>query len=259
MNRVRATGIEHSKPYLSLQRSAELRREVDAFIEMKIDEWNNTVPFARHFEGNDIHEQYYIRHLIETIWRIRLLRVSEARTLAEIAQRSPEAAQRWAQYEMEEMIHDELFLADLERKGISRDEVLKTEPYLSTKLLTGFFLYLLEHEGPLGVVAYSYLVEYVNVKLEPKKLEAMRKALGEEGIQGQIAHSHTDTYDDHPGEVWSVIQSLIRGEEDIAALYKYITENQRLLAMYFQEIYEDKVTCLSRERLRAVASQGRGA
>ncbi len=253
MNRCTLTGVEHTKPYLSTERSAQVRSEVDKFLDKQIELWNATVPFAKHFEDKSIHQEYYTRHLIETIWRIRLLRVSEGRTLAEIAKRSPEAAQFWAKYETEEMVHDDLFLLDLQAKGGSKEDVLKTEPYLSTKLLTGFFLYLLEHEGPLGVVAYSYLVEYANVKIEPKKLKAMKESLGDTAIKGQVAHSHTDTYDDHPGEVWSVIHHLIRGEDDITALYKYLEEQQRILGMYFKEIYEDKVAGRSQTAAQAVA------
>ncbi len=88
------------------------------------------------------------------------------------------------------MLHDDLFIQDLERVGVSREEFLATEPYLSTKLLAGFFSYLLDHEGPLGVVAYSYPVEYVNVKLEPRKLEALKASVGEKNIIGQVSHSH---------------------------------------------------------------------
>ncbi|MCE0444855.1 hypothetical protein LT493_04830 [Streptomyces tricolor] len=39
------------------------------------------------------------------------------------------------------------------RVGVSPEQFLDTEPYLSTKLLSGCFSYLLDHEGPLGVVA----------------------------------------------------------------------------------------------------------
>lgn len=135
------------------------------------------MPQAAHLEGKKVDSAYYKRHLIETAWRIRLLRVAEAKVLVDVAKVSPEAAQIWAHYEQEEMLHDDLFIQDLERVGVSREEFLATEPYLSTKLLAGFFSYLLDHEGPLGLIAYSYLVEYVNVKLEPRKLEALRLRL----------------------------------------------------------------------------------
>ena len=241
LNRCKNTALNNEKVYLDAQASHQLRQEIDAYIENKVVEWNATVPFAQHFEGNKIHDAYYERHLIETIWRIRLLRVVEGKALAEIAKVNTLAAQIWANYESEEMTHDELFAQDLKARGVSRETILSTEPYLSTKLLSGFFSYLLDHEGPLGVVAYSYLVETVNVKMEPKKLSAMKISLGEQSIRGQIAHSHTDTQDDHPGEVWQVVRHLINSKDDIKNLYRYLNEMQEILAMYFREIHKDQV------------------
>jgi hypothetical protein len=240
-NRVKNVGLENRQPFLNAMASNQLRAEIDAIIDHQIESWYATVPYAAHLEGKTIDSEYYRRHLIETAWRIRMLRVSESMALAEIAKCSPEAAQIWANYEREEMLHDELFIQDLARAGVSREQFLATEPYLSTKLLTGFFSYLLHHEGPLGVVAYSYLVEYVNVKLEPRKIEAMKSSLGEGKISGQISHSHTDINDDHPGEVWQVIRYLLRSDEDIQSLKRYLVEHQTVLALYFKELYEDKV------------------
>ena len=250
-NRCTNTGLERGRPFLSSASARALRNEIDQQIDQQIDTWNKTVPFATHLEGKQVHGEYYRRHLIETAWRIRLLRVAESKALAEIAKRSPEAAQIWANYEREEMLHDELFIQDLERAGVGRERFLATEPFLSTKLLAGFFSYLLDHEGPMGVVAYSYLVEYVNVKLEPKKLRALKQSVGEDKIVGQISHSHTDVNDDHPGEVWDALRFLIRDEQDIEALRRYLVEHQRILAMYFREVYEAAVNGAAAEALAA--------
>lgn len=241
MNRCKNTGLGRTKPFLTPIEAANTRKGIDAFLDLQIEKWKQTVPYATHFENEKINKRYYQRHLIETAWRIRLMRVAESKALPEIAQHSPEAAQIWANYQMEEMLHDEMFIQDLEKTGVSREELLNTEPYLSTKLLAGFFSYLLDHEGPLGCLAYSYLVEYANVKLEPKKIEAMKKSLGEAEISGQIAHSYTDTNDDHPGEVWNAIRYLINNEQDIANLKKYLEQYQEILAMYFREVYADVV------------------
>ena len=246
-NRVKHCGLEHRQPFLNAAGSAKLRAEIDAIIDRQIDQWYETVPYAAHLEGKSVDSEYYRRHLVETAWRIRLLRVSESKALAEIAKRSPEAAQIWANYEREEMLHDELFIQDLERAGVTREQFLATEPYLSTKLLTGFFSYLLDHEGPLGVVAYSYLVEYVNVKLEPRKIEALKESVGETNISGQISHSHTDINDDHPGEVWQAIRFLLRSDEDVQSLKRYLDEHQTILALYFKELYEDKILPLEKK------------
>ncbi|VXC45679.1 conserved hypothetical protein [Burkholderia sp. 8Y] len=248
MNRVKNVGLEHRTPFLSAAASEKLRGEIDTIIDRQIEQWYETVPYAAHLEGKTVDSEYYRRHLIETAWRIRLLRVAESKALAEIAKRSPEAAQVWANYEREEMLHDELFIQDLARAGVPREQFLATEPYLSTKLLSGFFSYLLDHEGPLGVVAYSYLVEYVNVKLEPNKIEALKQSVGEVNIAGQVSHSHTDINDDHPGEVWQTIRHLVRSEADVHNLKRYLAEHQAVLAMYFKELHDDKIL---NERLNA--------
>ncbi len=240
-NRCRNTGLGRPKPFLSRPEALRLRGEIDEQIDRQIQQWYAEVPFASHFEGEAVHREYYARHLAETALRIRLLRVAESKALAEIAKISPEAAQIWANYEREEMLHDELFIKDLEKAGWTRERFLATEPYLTTKLLAGFFSYLLDHEGPLGVVAYSYLVEYVNVKLEPKKIAAMRETIGEREIAGQISHAHTDVNEDHPGEVWDAVHLLIRNADDIDHLKRYLVEHQRILAMYFHEIHDDIV------------------
>ncbi|MDU0290393.1 hypothetical protein [Saccharothrix longispora] len=234
-------GYGNRTPFLTASASARLRAEIDQLLDQQVVEWYANVPAAAHLEGADVDSEYYKRNLIETAWRIRMLRVAEAKALVEIAKRSPEAAQVWANYEQEEMLHDELFISDLEKVGVSREQFLATEPYLSTKLLAGYFSYLLDHEGPLGVVAYSYLVEYVNVKLEPKKLEALRVSVGEANIDGQISHSHTDINDDHPGEVWAAIRHLLTSADDVVALKRYLREHQSILAQYFQELYLDTI------------------
>lgn len=101
----------------------KLRAGIDAIIDRQVDNWYDTVPYAAHLEGKTVNSAYYQRHLIETAWRIRLLRVAEAKALAEIAKISPRAAQIWANYENKEMLHDELFIQDLTRAGISTGDL----------------------------------------------------------------------------------------------------------------------------------------
>ncbi|KAB8032110.1 hypothetical protein [Fluviispira multicolorata] len=242
MNRCKNIGLPRKKLFLSLEDSKLLRVEIDNYIDGKIEEFNQNIPFAEHFKREEsLHLGYYKRFLIETVLRIRLLRVVESKALVEITKISPEAAQVWANYEMEEMIHDELFMSDLEQLGVNKKDIFKIEPYLSTKLLSGYFNYLLDHEGPLGVVIYSYLVEYVNVKLDPKKIESLRNKLTEKQLKGYNSHSKTDIFDDHPGEVWKTIRYLIKDEIDIKNIYKYIDENQSILGMFFKEIYSETI------------------
>jgi pyrroloquinoline quinone (PQQ) biosynthesis protein C len=231
-------GIKRQNSFLDHKQSIEFRAKIDVFIAQKLEEWYQKVPFANHLESGAVSKPYYRRHLIETVLRIRMNRMAQSDAISAMCRVSPEAAQIWAQYQMEEMLHDELFANDAEKIGVSVDEVVATEPFFSTKLLEGFYYYINKHEKIIGVPCYSYLVEHVNVALDPKRLESLSKSFGNAAIKGAKSHAHTDVQDDHPGEVWAVIWRLIRCEEDMQDVYKYIEEFLSLLGMYYRELYE---------------------
>jgi hypothetical protein len=121
-NRVKYVGYSDCSSIFGAADSVNLRRDIDQLIDHQVEQWYETVPEAAHLEGKNVNSLYYKRHLIETAWRIRLLRVAEAKALVEIAKVSPQAAQIWARYEQEEMLHDDLFIQDLERIGVTREE-----------------------------------------------------------------------------------------------------------------------------------------
>lgn len=241
MNRVRNTGITHPKPYFSEAEGLKRKAELDAYMDSKMAEWKATVPFASHFTDPDLHMAYYRRTLIEHVWRIRMSRVSQSKAIYKIAQISPKAAQDYAEYQAEEMVHDKLYINDCEAAGISLQEIYDTEPYLSTRLFEGFFYYALEHESVLAPVVSNYLVEYTQAKLQPAIIESLQKNLGKQKVKGQAAHLHVDTTDDHSMEMWKILSQLIFSEEDFRQVFRYIDDVQEILAMFFREIYHDTV------------------
>lgn len=241
MNRVRNTGITHPKPFFSEAESLSRKAEVDRYMDKKMAEWKATVPFASHMTDKDIHSAYYRRTLIEHVWRIRLSRVSQSKAIYKIAQISPRAAQDYAHYQAEEMIHDKLYIADCEAAGITLDEIYATEPYLSTKLFEGWFYYCLEHESPIAPVVSNYLVEYTQAKLQPAIVKNLQESLGKEMVKGQAAHLQVDTSEDHTMEMWKILSQLILSEDDFQSIFRYLDDVQEILAMFFREIYQDTV------------------
>ena len=125
--------------------------------------------------------------------------------------------------------------------GVTKEQILNTEPFLSTRLLEAFFYFIAQHENPIGVICFGYLVEYTTKRITPRQLEAMKRSLGEELIQGQLSHLNTDLVEDHAGAMWNIMNSLIFSQEDVEAVFKYFDEVQKLLAMYFQELYQTTV------------------
>ncbi|WP_299003192.1 iron-containing redox enzyme family protein [uncultured Shewanella sp.] len=242
MNRVTNCGILRPKPFYSLAEGQQVRARLDSYLDQKMKEWSDTVPYANHLESKDINSEWYRRHTLEHVWRIRLSRSAHCKALHAITKVSPEAAQLYAEYQADEMNHDTLFWEDCEALGITKEELLSTEPFLATRLLQGFFYFISEHENPIGVVASSYLVEYTTAKLTPKQMESMKTSVGEEKIQGQLAHINTDLGDDHAGEMWRILRLLIQSEDDVELVLRYFDDIQTILAMYFRELYEATIT-----------------
>ena len=218
---------------LSLRASINFREECDTYIDAQIKEWHKEVPVAKLPDDvKNFDWDVYRRGLLETAYRIRLLRVVESKAIPEIAKFSPDAAKIWAEYEADEMVHDEMFIDDLVNSGADISVVQNYEPTLETKLLVGYFSYLLDHEGPLGVVAYSYLVEYVNVKMETGRVDQLAKLLGEHMVSGQRAHAYTDINHDHPGMVWGCLYRLIQTEQDKERVFEYFDNFKEILKLF---------------------------
>lgn len=228
-------GIERDNGCLSMKDSIKFREECDKYIDAQIKEWNRDVPDSVSKVPNDMDNfdwNVYRRGLLETAYRIRLLRVIESKAIAEIAKSSPDAAKIWAEYEADEMLHDQMFIDDLISSGVDESIVFEYDPTLETKLLVGYFAYLLEHEGPLGVVCYSYLVEYVNVQMEMNRVDSLAKLLSEPMIVGQRAHAYTDINHDHPSMVWGCLSKLIRSEDDKLAVFQYFDDFKNILMLF---------------------------
>jgi hypothetical protein len=238
-NRLTDRAMQRRKPLYVGEESQRVKKEIDAFIDGKMEEWNATVPFARHLEGSDVHLPYYTRTLIDHAWRIRLMRTAQTFNLHKITKTHAEAAKLYAAYQEEEMLHDSLFMADAEKVGVSADEIFGTEPSFYTRLLIGYVYYVAEHEKPLGVVCYSYLVEYTTQKITPKQIKAMEQSLGKDKIVGQAAHLNTDMVEDHSQEIWDILHQLIETEQDVADIKRYLAEFQELLKMFFVDLYEN--------------------
>ncbi|GAA5787036.1 iron-containing redox enzyme family protein [Chitiniphilus shinanonensis] len=236
-NRITDRSLIRSKPFLDKEASARAKREIDTFLDGKIDEWNRTVPYARHFEGKQVHMPYYRQSLIEHCWRIRLMRSAQANALHRITKLHAEAAKLYAAYQDEEMLHDMLFMQDAERIGVAREEIYATEPSFYTRLLAGYLYFVAEHEKPLGVICYSYLVEYTTQKITPKQIKAMGESLGKDHIRGQAAHLNTDLVEDHTQDMWDILSLLIDNEQDLADVKRYLAEIQDLLKMFFEDMY----------------------
>jgi len=217
----------------------EFRATVDAYLDACIADFYKNIPFATHqLESKEIHLEYYKRHNIETILRLRRKRTIDALAIRYFTKTNPVLAKAWAHYTDDEMLHDTLFAADLAHVGVSKEEIYSTEPMLATKLLTGYLQYGIEFEGtPMALIASVYFVEYTTTRTQPVWLDNLEKTLGRDKIKGQRAHVGTDLNDHHDDFVWNVLEWFLSAPTAQDQALRHLENICRLWQMYFMELH----------------------
>lgn len=215
------------------------RQRLNDLMDGMIKELYANIPYGSHLNSSEeINTEYYRRFTVEIILRLRLKRVIDGLTIHYFAKNNPRLAKKWCSYTEDEMLHDGLFLSDLERMGMSRDEVYGTAPLLSTKLLQGYFYYGLEHEGvPLASLASSYFIEYTSSKTQHAWLTNVEKSLGAATVKGSMSHVDHDADDDHSAFVWDVLRTFIKKPEDVDRIEAHIHNVYHLFMMFFKELH----------------------
>ncbi|MGQ9366541.1 hypothetical protein [Azospirillum sp. ST 5-10] len=233
-------GIDPGQPAGAPNPVAEAARPtIDALLDGMIREFYDKVPYATHLAtANPVDVDYYKRFTVEIILRLRMKRVIDALTIHYFTRTNPQIARKWCQYTEDEMLHDGLFLADLERLGMTRQEVYGTEPLFATKLLQGYFYYGLEHEGvPLASLSSSYFIEYTASRTQGRWLDNVERTVGAAAVKGSRAHVAHDREDDHVDFVWDVLSSFIRSEDDVARIVTHLRSVYELFVMFFVELH----------------------
>lgn len=219
----------------------ELQARADAVLDQVIKEFYENVPYGTHLMTADEPDpDYYKRHMIEIILRLRMKRTVDAMAIRYFTHHDAVQAQAWCQYADNEMLHDvQFFVKDLEKMGVSREQIYATEPLFSTKLLLGYYQWGMEYEGtPLALIASVYFMEYVTTRTQPKWLDNLEKSMGKDNVRGARGHVNLDLAEDHDDFVWNVLVSLVENEQDEQRLLDHLVNVGRLFAAYFTELYD---------------------
>lgn len=219
--------------------SANLRVKIDARIDAMIEQLYREVDgFAHQRDSKEINLDYYKRHNVETVLRIRHKRMIDALVIHYFTKHDPVQAKAWAEYTEDEMLHGQMFAKDLERLfGMRIEEVYAHEPLFATKLLNGFFYFTLEHEGPMAPITSAYFLESLARKTQPAWLDNLSNALGEQNVRGARAHVNHDIMENHNDFVWNVLYKTIKKPEDVRRLEQYLENIFSLFVAYFVEVY----------------------
>lgn len=233
-----------------------LRDQVNEKLQQSIRQFYDDVPYAAHQkDASKIDLNYYKRHCIETILRIRHKRMIDALVTHHFTKHDPIQAKAWANYLEDEMLHGQMFGADLDRLfGLSMADIYTYEPLFATKLLNGYFYYTLEHEGPMAAIASAYFLEYTTRETQPVWLDNLEKCLGVDGVRGARMHVGYDIHEDHSLFVWEVLMSLVKSHADVEKLWVHLENIYGLFAAYFLEIYQTTIDDKTPELRKGIPS-----
>ena len=222
---------------MSQDTHSSFRAKVDALLDGMIESIYKTAPAVRYLaNASHVEVELFKRHTIETILRIRLARIADSKAIYLFTKTDPAAAQKWARYTDEEMLHDKLFLKDLKNLGVDEATVYGTDPLIATKLLQGYLYYTLEHEGPRGLISKSYFVEYTTRKTQAVWNSNVKKSLGEKAVRGAEAHLNYDVNEDHSSDVWNVLMSTVQTPSDEERVLYHMNVYCGLFTAYFNEL-----------------------
>ncbi len=199
----------------------EMKGYLDKVMEVRLFD---RVPFAQEFHSGEAFDRaYYTRHLMETVIRIRLNNEVDAFCLHKIAHDNYKLAGQLATYLAEELGHEDLFLADLKRLGVSREQLHATPPFVATKKLIGFMYFSIDKDGPMPTMTWNWLVEWYSDKFNKVITQKAAAEFGEQTVKGSMGHLGIDEHEDHVGLMFSTVEATIRSEADVTRAKEYLS------------------------------------
>jgi hypothetical protein len=219
-----------------------LRSHFHTVAEQEMQKLFNRVSAAKEFhQGEWLDKDYYRRHVLETILRIRLNNEVDAYSLYKIGSRDNKLAATLARYLAEEYGHEEMFLRDLKKFGLDKAEVDTIPPLETTKQLIGYMYLAINEDGPLATMVWNWFVEWYSDRYNKIITQAAAKAYGDDMVRGSTAHIQYDESHDHDDLMWRTVERAVNhwGGQDKAV--KYLRQFIHMIGDYFQELHDSTV------------------
>ncbi|BAG05792.1 hypothetical protein [Microcystis aeruginosa] len=221
----------------------QLRKNLELFFQQEVNKIIMTVPYAGHLTDKNqvLNEKYYVRHLIETIKRIRLTSQTDALALAYMIDEDYEAARLWGRYTAQEMTHDLLFIKDLRQHGYTEKQVFEIQPFQATEAMIDYLKNKIKEIGSLPAVAYSLFVEWNSDQSSGYVIDKVAEKFSKSFVIGAKAHVKIDENEDHYEMMLDVAHRLIVKYADEEILIDILRKIAEFIAAYFYELYQETV------------------
>ena len=226
----------HADPALD-RTGDELADRVQAILVEEGRRYLAEVPRASHLTDEaPLDVGYYVRHRIETIWRIWLTARTDALALASMLDEDYDSAREWSRYIAEELDHDTMFLADLTRHGVTVEDVRSTRPFPATRAMLAEMETEIARVGSIPAVAYSLFVEWNADRFSGRAVEKARAALSDAHVAGARRHADFDRDESHLPMILRICRRLIDARADRA---KELERSVRSIAAHFRAYFTE--------------------
>jgi hypothetical protein len=203
-------------------------------------------PRARDFHaGKWTDVNYYRRHLVETVLRIRLNNEVDAYGLYKIGYKDNRLAAILARYLAEEYGHEGMFLRDIAQFGLTKEDVDSTMVFPSTEKLIGYLYYAINQHGPLPTMIWNWFVEWYSDRYNGVITDHAAEVYGAGMVKGSQAHIEYDNSHDHDELMWSAVSRAVSGWGDVDTAERYLTNFIDLIADYFTELHAETMRVAS--------------
>ncbi|WP_198035193.1 iron-containing redox enzyme family protein [Streptacidiphilus rugosus] len=196
------------------------------------------VPRMRELHSGEwIERDYYVRHMTETVLRIRLNNEVDTYALFKVGSQDDTLAARLAQYLAEEFGHEGMFTRDLARFGVGIDALNATPVFPSTAKLMGYLRLAADTRGPAPTTLWDWFVEWYSDRYNQVITDKAAEEFGREFVRGTQTHLDFDEAHDHDELMFRTVSRAVArfgtAEQAYADLATYVD----LIGDYFAELH----------------------
>lgn len=211
-----------------------------------MDQIFTTSPETAAFHRGDwIDSEFYRRHLVETVLRIRLNNEANAFALHKTGCKDNALAQMLALYLSQAYGKEDQFLDDIEKFGLPATAVDNIAPFNSTDKLIGYLYLSIGRDGPLPTTLWNWLQAWYSGRYDKIIVESAARAFGNDHTRGSLNYIEYAESHSHEDLMWIALQHAIGGWGGMRKAEGYLHNFIGLIEEYFEEL---RVTTVPRSQ-----------
>ncbi|MEX3967726.1 hypothetical protein AB4Y42_36910 [Paraburkholderia sp. EG286B] len=191
---------------------------------------------AAFHRGDWIDSEYYRRHLIETVLRMRLNNEVGAFALYKISGQDNSLAQMLAQHLAQEYGQECHLLHDIERFGLTAASVESIRPFNSTDKLIGYLYLSIVRDGPLPTMLWNWFQGWYSGRYNKVIAHSAARAFGHDQVKGTLSHIEYAESRSLEDSTWIALRLAIGGWGGTGKAEIYLNNFVGMIHEYFEEL-----------------------